>query len=121
MDKCQNHSEHEARIDILENETEKLRTKVDVNAERLSTVEGSSKSAHNRLNKIESLTESIHEISGTLKLTVEQNGQILTTLRDHDTKIQILDKASGKAALVWVDRVLNFVVLSLLAYLASKL
>jgi methyl-accepting chemotaxis protein len=67
--------------------------------ERVATVESSSKSAHHRLDSIEELTKSIHEMSYAVKSMSSQFADVLSLIKDHDGRIEVIERQPGTLAI----------------------
>ena len=126
-DNCQNHSGHIAQMESL------THSQIEINAsireivkgqheirERVATVDASSKSAHHRLDSIEELTKSIHEMSYAVKSMSGQFAEVLTLIKEHDDRIETIEKKPGIIAVKGWALVGSIVATAIVAFILGK-
>ena len=92
MDKCQEHSAHTEKLNHIERQLECVAQI----AEKLTIVEQSTKTAHKRIDDVHEQTTAIVEMGTSIKMMAKQVQDMLEMLKNHQGRIEILERLPGE-------------------------
>lgn len=90
-------------------------------AQKLAEVEARAKSNTKRLDKVEALTEVVHELATTMKLMAEKQERTAETVERLDTKLSAIEQEPAKRWKAVVEKIVMTVVAALVGFALAKL
>lgn len=90
-------------------------------AQKLSEIEQRSKSNTHRLDKLEAITESVHELAISMKLMAEKQVQTAKTVDQLNEKVTALEAQPGKRWNSLVEKVILTVVATIVGFVLARL
>ena len=90
-------------------------------AQMLAEVDSRSRSNTKRLDRLEELTETVHELATTMKLMADKQERIAETADRLDTKLSAIEQEPAKRWKAVVEKVLMTVVAALVGFVMAKL
>lgn len=90
-------------------------------AQKLAEVEARAKSNTKRLDKVEALTEVVHELATTMKLMAEKQERTAETVERLDTKLSAIEREPAKRWKAVVEKIIMTVVAALVGFALAKL
>lgn len=90
-------------------------------AQQLAEVKSRAESNTKRLNKLEELTEVVHELATTMKLMAEKQERTAETVERLDSKLTTIEQEPAKRWKAVVEKVLMTVVAALVGFVMAKL
>lgn len=90
-------------------------------AQKLAEVEARSKSNSHRLEKLEALTEVVHELATTMKLMAEKQERTAELVEGLDSKITSIEQEPAKRWKAVVEKAILTVVAAVVGFVLAKL
>lgn len=90
-------------------------------AQQLAEVDARSKSNTKRLDKLEALTEVVHELATTMKLMAEKQERTAEVVERLDSKITNIEQEPAKRWKAVVEKIIMTVVAALVGFVMAKL
>lgn len=90
-------------------------------AQKLAEVDARAKSNTKRLNKVEALTEVVHELATTMKLMAEKQERTAKTVERLDKKLSAIEQEPAKRWKAVVEKIIMTVVAALVGFALAKL
>ena len=90
-------------------------------AQHLAEIDARSKSNTKRLDRLEELTETVHELATTMKLLADKQERTAETVERLDTKLSVIEQEPAKRWKAVVEKVLMTVVAALVGFVMAKL
>lgn len=90
-------------------------------AQHLAEIDARSKSNTKRLDRLEELTETVHELATTMKLLADKQERTAETVERLDTKLSAMEQEPAKRWKAVVEKVLMTVVAALVGFVMAKL
>lgn len=90
-------------------------------AQHLAEIDARSKSNTKRLDRLEELTETVHELATTMKLLADKQERTAETVERLDTKLSAIEQEPAKRWKAVVEKVLMTVVAALVGFVMAKL
>lgn len=90
-------------------------------AQKLAEVDARAKSNTKRLDKVEALTEVVHELATTMKLMAEKQERTAKTVERLDKKLSAIEQEPAKRWKAVVEKVIMTVVAALVGFALAKL
>lgn len=90
-------------------------------AQKLAEVDARAKSNTKRLDKVEALTEVVHELATTMKLMAEKQERTAETVERLDTKLSAIEQEPAKRWKAVVEKIVMTVVAALVGFALAKL
>ena len=90
-------------------------------AQKLAELEARGKSNTRRLDKLEELTEVVHELATTMKLMAEKQERTAETVDRLDTKLTALEQEPAKRWKAVVEKVILTVVAALVGFVLAQI
>lgn len=90
-------------------------------AQHLAEIDARSKSNTKRLDRLEELTETVHELATTMKLMADKQERTAKTVERLDTKLSAIEQEPAKRWKAVVEKVLMTVVAALVGFVMAKL
>lgn len=90
-------------------------------AQKLTEVDARSKSNTKRLDKLEELTEVVHELAMTMKLMAEKQERTAATVDSLDVKLTAIEQEPAKRWKAMVEKIILAVVGSLVGFVLAKI
>ncbi len=90
-------------------------------AQKLAEVDARAKSNTKRLNKVEALTEVVHELATTMKLMAEKQERTAKTVERLDQKLSAIEQEPAKRWKAVVEKIIMTVVAALVGFALAKL
>ena len=90
-------------------------------AQHLAEIEARSRSNTKRLDRLEELTETVHELATTMKLLADKQERTAETVERLDTKLSAMEQEPAKRWKAVVEKVLMTVVAALVGFVMAKL
>ena len=90
-------------------------------AQHLAEIDARSKSNTKRLDRLEELTETVHELVTTMKLLADKQERTAETVERLDTKLSAIEQEPAKRWKAVVEKVLMTVVAALVGFVMAKL
>ena len=90
-------------------------------AQHLTEIDARSKSNTKRLDRLEELTETVHELATTMKLLADKQERTAETVERLDTKLSAIEQEPAKRWKAVVEKVLMTVVAALVGFVMAKL
>lgn len=88
---------------------------------RLTEVEQRSKSNTKRLDRLEELTETVHELAMTMKLMAEKQERTAETVERLDAKLSSIEQEPAKRWKSIVDKVILTIVAALVGFVLAQI
>ena len=88
---------------------------------RLTDVEQRSKSNTKRLDRLEELTETVHELAMTMKLMAEKQERTAETVERLDAKLTSIEQEPAKRWKSIVDKVILTIVAALIGFVLAQI
>ena len=89
-------------------------------AQKLTELDARSKSNTKRLDKLEELTEVVHELATTMKLMAEKQAHTADTVERLDTKLTAIEEEPAKRWKAIVEKVILTVVAALVGFALAQ-
>lgn len=90
-------------------------------AQKLAEVDARAKSNTKRLDKVEALTEVVHELATTMKLMAEKQERTAKTVERLDKKLSAIEQEPAKRWKAVVEKIIMTVVAALVGFALAKL
>ena len=90
-------------------------------AQHLAEIDARSRSNTKRLDRLEELTETVHELATTMKLLADKQERTAETVERLDTKLSAMEQEPAKRWKAVVEKVLMTVVAALVGFVMAKL
>lgn len=90
-------------------------------AQKLAEVDARAKSNTKRLDKVEALTEVVHELATTMKLMAEKQERTARTVERLDKKLSAIEQEPAKRWKAVVEKIIMTVVAALVGFALAKL
>ena len=90
-------------------------------AQKLAEVDSRSKSNTKRLDRLEELIETVHELATTMQLMADKQERTAETVERLDTKLSAIEQEPAKRWKAVVEKVLMTVVAALVGFVMAKL
>lgn len=90
-------------------------------ARKLTEVDARAKSNTKRLDKVEALTEVVHELATTMKLMAEKQERTAKTVERLDKKLSAIEQEPAKRWKAVVEKIIMTVVAALVGFALAKL
>lgn len=90
-------------------------------AQHLAEIDARSKSNTKRLDRLEELTETVHELATTMKLLADKQERTAETVERLDTKLSAIEQEPAKRWKAVVEKVLMTVVAALVGFVMARL
>ena len=90
-------------------------------AQHLAEIDARSKSNTKRLDRLEELTETVHELATTMKLLADKQERTAETVERLDTKLSAIEQEPAKRWKAVVEKILMTVVAALVGFVMAKL
>lgn len=90
-------------------------------AQHLAEIDARSKSNTKRLDRLEELTETVHELATTMKLLADKQERTAETVERLDTKLSAMEQEPAKRWKAVVEKVLMTVVAALVGFVMARL
>lgn len=90
-------------------------------ARKLAEVDARAKSNTKRLDKVEALTEVVHELATTMKLMAEKQERTAKTVERLDKKLSAIEQEPAKRWKAVVEKIIMTVVAALVGFALAKL
>ena len=90
-------------------------------AQHLAEVDARSKSNTKRLDRLEELIETVHELATTMKLMADKQERTAKTVERLDTKLSAIEQEPAKRWKAVVEKILMTVVAALVGFVMAKL
>ena len=90
-------------------------------AQKLAEVDARAKSNTKRLDKVEALTEVVHELATTMKLMAEKQERTAEVVERLDSKITNIEQEPAKRWKAAVEKILLTVVAALVGFVMAQL
>ena len=90
-------------------------------AQHLAEIDARSRSNTKRLDRLEELTETVHELATTMKLLADKQERTAETVERLDTKLSAIEQEPAKRWKAVVEKVLMTVVAALVGFVMAKL
>ena len=90
-------------------------------AQHLAEIDARSKSNTKRLDRLEELTETVHELATTMKLMADKQERTAKTVERLDTKLSAIEQEPAKRWKAVVEKILMTVVAALVGFVMAKL
>ena len=90
-------------------------------AQQLAEVKARAESNTKRLNKLEELTEVVHELATTMKLMAEKQERTAETVERLDSKLTAIEQEPAKRWKAVVEKIIVTVVAALVGFVMAKL
>lgn len=88
---------------------------------QLTEVEQRCKSNTHRLDKLEAITEAVHELATAMKLMAEKQAQTAKTVDQLNEKVTALEAQPGKRWNILVERVILTMVAAIVGFVLARL
>lgn len=114
MEDCRNcKTEHSYRLKKLDENVDKLNKCSQENQIKIEKVDESVKSAHNRINEIGEQTLAIYKLSVAVENMAEQFKEVNNNFKDHENRIDSLERAPGEEAYDREKQVKNYILIAI--------
>lgn len=90
-------------------------------AQKLAEIDSRSKSNTKRLDRLEELTETVHELAMTMKLMADKQERTAETVERLDTKLSAIEQEPAKRWKSVVDKVILTVVAALVGFALAQI
>lgn len=90
-------------------------------AQKLAEIDSRSKSNTKRLDRLEELTETVHELAMTMKLMAEKQDRTAETVERLDTKLSAIEQEPAKRWKSIVDKAILTVVAALVGFALAQI
>lgn len=90
-------------------------------AQKLAEVDARAKSNTKRLDKVEALTEVVHELATTMELMAEKQERTAKTVERLDKKLSAIEQEPAKRWKAVVEKIIMTVVAALVGFALAKL
>ena len=90
-------------------------------AQQLADVRARVESNTKRLNKLEELTEVVHELATTMKLMAEKQERTAETVERLDSKLSIIEQEPAKRWKAVVEKVILTIVAALVGFVLAQI
>lgn len=90
-------------------------------AQKLAEVDARAKSNTKRLDKVEAMTEVVHELATTMKLMAEKQERTAETVDRLDEKLSAIEQEPAKRWKAVVEKIIMTVVAALVGFALAKL
>lgn len=90
-------------------------------AQKLAEVDARSRSNTKRLDRLEELTETVHELATTMKLMADKQERTAETVERLDTKLSSIEQEPAKRWKSIVDKVILTVVAAIVGFVLAQI
>ena len=90
-------------------------------AQKLAEVDARSKSNTKRLDRLEELTETVHELAMTMKLMADKQERTAETVERLDTKLSAIEQEPAKRWKSIVDKIILTIVAALVGFVLAQI
>ena len=116
--KC--NTEHAYRLKKLDDKVEELDKYSNEMKIKIEKIDESTKSAHSRLNEIGEQTLAIYKLSVAVENIAEQFKEFAMNFKEHEERLDTLEKAPGKQAYDLQRQIIITIVLAIVGFALAK-
>ena len=113
-------TEHTYRLKKLDDKVEELEKCSNEMKIKIEKINESTKSAHSRLNEIGEQTLAIYKLSVAVENMAEQFKEFAMNFKEHEERIDTLEKAPGKQAYDLQRQIIITIVLAIVGFALGK-
>ncbi len=112
--------EYEYRLDKLDEKMKEVEKALIEHGKRIEKIDEANKSAHKRLNEIGEQTLAIYKLSMAVENIAEQFKEFAMNFKEHEERLDTLEKAPGKQAYDLQRQIIVTIVLAIVGFALGK-